>query len=646
MGDWTLPTEAQVVFLVGMDDDPHNLMAYAPQPAAFLPVCGKPALAHTIAIYSAYGFTSFHVVCQKSAHEDVCEQLRNLKVDQHLDSLHIAAYSHPEASTSVQALVKMMKEGILTGENIIVIQSSCISAVAPSLYLRHHRCSNATMTVVLSDLRMDTPHNEKLSKCKRGCVTLIEDSVTTPTKSALEYRIQESQTGVGERPKKHTGLAFQLDRSCSESELGVPEDTFQMPTAMELHELDQVLGTTYGPEGLKGLECSAFPCFTGLLTFYHTLDRGLISDQEDKLLTLPFSAIRSTARLRAFTQLPCIVVLARELIPYLEGISSLDSVFFDLIPFLVEQQLLPPAARHPRVAEYLKSTPELYEAPAPQRYEFERILSADELGQQPRARLRQTSGYMDDGGSFRAMGGSPGSSLAYPSIIDDDGGRPSAMGSAYMKRLFMKLESRSADEAKKYIDTLALLKEFNEPLIETTLEASLKPPRKLIVEAFEITNQPRENHRARDFPAIHGFIDSTDTYRFICLRVKDGILCNLHLSTEHEKQLERQQRKNRKPSKLDEGADVVSSLVQFECKIGMAKITDCVLGEGCTIGDGCVIKDCVLGRFVQVHPKSTLIDCVVYDNVTIGEGCNLQNCVVMSHHHVPAETTAEDQNIG
>lgn len=645
MGDWTLPTEAQVVFLVGLEANPHNPMTSSCLPTAFLPVCGKPVIAHTIAIYSAYGFTSFHVVCPKSNYEDICERLRNLKVDQRLDSLHISAYSHSDTSTSVQALVKMMEDGILTGENIIVIESSCLSAVAPSLYLRHHRCSNATMTVVLSDLRMDTPHNEKLSQCEGGCVALIEDRVTTPTRSALEYRIQKSETVGGERPTKHTGLAFQLDRSCSESEFGSLESTFQMPTAMELHELDQALGTVCTLEGSKGLEGTSFPCFTGLLTFYHTLDRDSISDQEGKLLTLPFSAIRSTARLRAFTQRPCIVVLARELIPYLSGISSLSSVFSDLIPFLAEQQLLPPAARHPKVAEYLKSSPEMYGTPATQRYGFDRILSTDEIGQQPRARLRQTPGYFEEGASFLTVG-SPGSSLACLCTNDDEGCRSSAMGLAYMKRLFMKLENRSADEAKKYIDTLTLLKEFNEPLIETTLEASLKPPRKLIVEAFEITNQRCGEQHARDFPAIHGLIDSVEAYRHICLRVKDGILRNLHLSTEHEQQLERQKRKNKKPARLEEGAEVVSSLLQFECKISVAKIENCVLGEGCTIGDGCTLRNCVLGRFVQVHPGSALVNSVIYDNVTIEEGCSLRNCTVASHHHVPAKTRADDQNFG
>ncbi|CAL6110253.1 Translation_initiation factor [Hexamita inflata] len=109
----------------------------------------------------------------------------------------------------------------------------------------------------------------------------------------------------------------------------------------------------------------------GDMSFFANLDERKLSDQRKDQIQFPLSVIHQNSEVQQFTQQPVGIIIAREIIPYLDAQIPLKKskckndtqtyiqefnidLYEQLITFLCEQKQLPDDAKHPRIRNYVQ----------------------------------------------------------------------------------------------------------------------------------------------------------------------------------------------------------------------------------------------------------------------------------------------------
>lgn len=91
----------------------------------------------------------------------------------------------------------------------------------------------------------------------------------------------------------------------------------------------------------------AYPLCCGKLTFYSNLTLSMVEDQEQGFLRLPLEASQRDSTVRVYEQRAGLAIFSLPVLGALVQVEGLTTVFDEAIRFLIEQEQLPAAERHP-----------------------------------------------------------------------------------------------------------------------------------------------------------------------------------------------------------------------------------------------------------------------------------------------------------
>lgn len=661
-------TEAQVVILIGYDEQPARDMISHSIPNGLLSISTYPSIYYTLLHFYNNGYDNF-ILLYKKLYDDAVEGLLSFfdQVNYNHDmSWTILPVCYEDVHESVHAIYRLNKDEKLTCENIIVVCSSCFTTIIPSLYLKAHRDTNATMTVVLSDVSIEKTETEKLKKCKSGCFAVLSDTIQhNPPIDLLKL----SSNAPDVVPNVIQSIYQEIISYNSIYNLNNPEHRrifenrylpfLQLPDvrlkqiATSLDDSNHLLLKEVQDILMRKLP--RFPSFVGTLNYFQPMN-------ESATVQIPFSAIQGNSRMRAYSQPPGIIILAREIIQYLNNISRVWSLFNDLIPFLVEQQNLPSEAQHSNIRAYLKTSPDINlclntDAGHSQYKNIDKTLNLPPALQHPDRPASETCGI---------------NALSSAVVTT------SQRGVHLNKELWSNLER----ECLKENLIKSIRHSLDDELITRSLSDKLKPPRKIVVTGFELTNQRYSSTVEKDiqdmnrnFPNIHCLINTRDIYLRTHLAIKNNLYSipawkpgrhysrsNFHMinysydparSTNSTKDIiidnvmfkvGKEGRSGRDRS-VDIGAvKYIDDIEAFnEAAIeDHTKVEMSVIGPSCRIGGYVRIAQCVIGAGVTIHNNVSLKKCVIFSNATINQGCDLENCTILDGAEVQEHTVKQD----
>lgn len=662
-------TEAQVVILIGYDEQPARSMISHSIPNGLLSISTYPSIYYTLLHFYNNGYDNF-ILLYKKLYESAVESLLSF-FDQvsynHDMSWTILPVCYEDVHESVHAIYRLNKDEKLTCENIIVVCSSCFTTIVPSLYLKAHRDTNATMTVVLSDVSIEKTEAEKLKKCKGGCFAVLAD--TTQHNPPIDL-LRLSSNAPNVAPNIIQSIYQEIISYNSIYNLNVPEyrktfenrylpflqlpDTRLKQIAASLDDTNQLFLKEVQDNLMRKLP--RFPSFVGTLNYFQPMT-------ENTTVRIPFSAIQGNSRMRAYSQPPGIIILAREIIQYLNNISRVWSLFNDLVPFLVEQQNLPYEAQHSNIRAYLKTSPDINICLTTDASNYTRQSNPDKP-----LILSPTLQHPDF----------PTSSLCDAAPLPSTVVTTSPHGVHLNKELWSNLERERLKE--NFIKSIR--HSLDDVLVTKSLSDKLKPPRKIIVTGFELTNQRYSSTIEKDiqemnknFPNIHCLINTRDIYLRTHLAIKNNLYSipawkpGRHHSRSNFQMINYSYDSARNPaSTKDIVIDNVMFKVRRESRPGRDKSAELdtvkyiddietfheaeledhtriemsVIGPGCKIGEHVKIAHCVIGAGVVIHSNVTLKKCVIFSNATINQGCELENCTVLDGAEVQEHTARQD----
>lgn len=659
-----------MVILIGYDEQPARNMISYNIPNGLLNISTYPSIYYTLLHFYNNGYDNF-ILLYKNLYDSAVEGLLSFfdQVNYNHDmSWTILPVCYEDVNESVHAICRLNKDEKLTCENIIIVCSSCFTTIVPSLYLKAHRDTNATMTVVLSDVSIEKTETEKLKNCKQGCFAVLSD--TTQHNPPIDL-LKLSSNAPNVAPNIIQSIYQEIISYNSIYNLNIPEHrrTFesrylpflQLPDA-RLKQIATSLDDTNHlllkeVQDILMRKLPRFPSFVGKLNYFQPM-------HEKTTVTIPFSAIQGNSRMRAYSQPPGMIILAREIIPHLNNISCVWSLFNDLIPFLVEQQNLPSEAQHPNIKAYLKTSPDI-----------NLCLNADVNHCVQTAHQRCTSKSLSLPPTLQnpeyPISNICSTASLLPAIVTAN-----QRGVHLNKELWSNLER----ECLKKDLIKSIRHSLDDELVTKSLSDKLKPPRKIIVTGFELTNQRYSSTIEKDiqdmnknFPSIHCLITTRDLYLRTHLAIKNNLYSipawvpgrhysrsNFHMinysydparsaTSKKDITIDNVMFKVRREGRLERNKSIAPDTVKYIDNIeefNEAKIEDhtrmemSVIGPGCKIGGNVTISHCVIGSGVAIHDNVTLKGCIIFPNATINQGCNLDNCTILDGTEIQKDLIA------
>lgn len=665
-------TEAQVVILIGYDEQPAKSMISHSIPNGLLSITTYPSVYYTLLHFYNTGYDNF-ILLYKSLYNSAVDGLLSF-LDQvnynHDMSWTILPVCYEDVNESVHAIYRLNQDEKLTCENIIIVCSSCFTTIVPSLYLKAHRDTNATMTVVFSDISIEKTEKEKLKNCKKGCFAVLSDTIQHNPPIDL-LKLTSNAPSVA--PHIIQGIHQEIISYNSIYNLNLPEHRrsfetrylpfLQLPDA-RLKQIAASLDDTNHMllkeiQNILMRKLPRFPSFVGRLNYFQLM-------HENTTVRIPFSAIQGNSRMRAYSQLPGMIILAREIIPYLNTISCVWSLFSDLIPFLVEQQNLPSEAQHPNIRAYLRTSPDI-----------NLCLNKDINYCAQTIHNRCTSESLTFPPTCQSPEYPVSNVCSTTSLLPADV-TTKQRGVHLNKELWGNLER----ECWKKNLIKSIRHSLDDELVTRSLSDKLKPPRQIIVTGFELTNQRYSSTIEKDvqemnknFPIIHCLITTRDLYLRTHLAIKNNLYgipawtpgrhysrSNFHMitysydptrSAKSQKDIiiDNVMFKTRRETRMERSKSIALDVIKYiddieefnEAKIeGHTSIEMSVIGSSCKIGEHVTISRCLIGSGVVIHNNVILKECIIFSNATINQDCNLDSCTILDGAEISKGTKTQD----
>jgi len=465
------------------------------------------------------------------------------------------------------------------------------------------------------------------------------------------------------------GVSGTLTNSMSTSMLSAIStvNRFAAPTTVPPQELEvmrlsaQLQGTSRARQAAAATTESlrafmvppAYPLQCGKLTFYENLIPDMLQDQEEGFLVLPLDAPREDSTLRVYEQRIGLAIFKLSILSVLVQIDGVSTVFDEMVRFLIEQEHLPTAERHP----LLRGSPDTAHGASPKGI-------GKVIAQAP---FRAGAGADADAILSFCPYSSMQTGQHTATSQDEDCDAYNSLAKTVQIRYAAKAEGeRIISELVHTLDDTPYPDPFSEEAASSSFQLASPPAGSRIAKNWPPLSPltPEDMRMAVSgvafvetrgspllrLPVVCCLVSDSKSYTMLNYALHHGAISKLPMLSPVFRSTSRDSYRldTREASIIGRECNfmrhcaLVQSTVDAYCHFGRGvHLENCILGRNVTVSYNVHLENCILKDHVIIHSGSFLVGCILESGAEVGRRCRLRNCMAGPNAGIREDTVAD-----